>query len=113
MVIYFSYTNGSHEFSVEFCVLKFQVLGETTMDKGIRSSKSLRLGMPKAPQGNIQGILKHLSLGVPLVHRLTKRNIVKNVMVCFVLFPLFEVYCTNGSHEVFVEFCVLKFSSFG
>ena len=31
----------------------------------IRSSKSLSLGIPKAPQGNIQGRLKHLSLGMP------------------------------------------------
>ena len=42
-------------FSVEFCVVKFQVLGKDLMDYGIRSGKSLRLGMPKAPQGNIQG----------------------------------------------------------
>ena len=27
--------------------------------------KSLSLGMPKAPQGNIQGRLKHLGLGMP------------------------------------------------
>ena len=35
------------------CDWSFQVLGVITMDKGIRSGKSLRLGMPKAPQGNI------------------------------------------------------------
>ncbi|EMS62863.1 hypothetical protein TRIUR3_12659 [Triticum urartu] len=28
----------------------FQVLGKDSMDYGIRSGKSLRLGMPKAPQ---------------------------------------------------------------
>ena len=31
----------------------------------IRSDKTLSLGMPKAPQGNIQGISKQLSLGMP------------------------------------------------
>ena len=31
----------------------------------ISSGKSLILGMPKAPQGNIQGRLKYLSLGMP------------------------------------------------
>ena len=50
----FSYTNGAYKFSVEFCVVKFQVLGKDSMDYGIRSGKSLSLGMPKAPQGNIQ-----------------------------------------------------------
>ena len=35
------------------CDWSFQVLGVITMDKGIRSSKSLSLGMPKVPQGNI------------------------------------------------------------
>ena len=51
----FSYTNGAYEFSVEFCVVKFPSLGKDSMDYGIRSGKSLSLGMPKAPQGNIQG----------------------------------------------------------
>ena len=55
MVVLFSYTNGAYEFSVEFCVVKFQVLGKDSMDYGIRSGKSLSLGIPKAPQGNIKG----------------------------------------------------------
>ena len=51
----FSYTNGAYEFSVEFCVVKFSSFGKDSMDYGIRSGKSLSLGMPKAPQGNIRG----------------------------------------------------------
>ena len=51
----FSYTNGAYEFCVEFCVVKFSSLGKDSMDYGIRSGKSLILGMTKAPQGNIQG----------------------------------------------------------
>ena len=31
------------------------VLGEVSMDHAIRTGKILSLGMPKAPQGNIQG----------------------------------------------------------
>ena len=55
MVVLFSYTNGAYKVSVEFCVVKFQVLGKDSMDYVIRSGKSLSLGMPKAPQVNIQG----------------------------------------------------------
>ena len=51
----FSYTNEAYEFSVEFCVVKFSILGKDSMDYGIRSGKSLSLGIPKAPQGKIQG----------------------------------------------------------
>ena len=55
MVVLFYFTNGAYEFSVEFCAVKFQVLGKDSMEYGIRSGKSLSLGMPKAPQGNTQG----------------------------------------------------------
>ena len=51
----FYYTNGAHEFSVKFCVVKFSCFGKDSMDYGIRSGKSLSLGITKAPQGNIQG----------------------------------------------------------
>ena len=36
------------------------------------------------------------------------------IMNQFITVPKFMVYrYTNGSHEVSIEFCVLKFSSFG
>ena len=38
-----------------FVLWSFQVLGKDLMDYGISSGKSLCLGMPKAPQGKIQG----------------------------------------------------------
>ena len=42
-------------FSIEvLCCEVFKFLGKDLMDFGIRSGKSLSLGMPKAPQGNIQ-----------------------------------------------------------
>ena len=51
----FSYTNGSPEFLLSFVLWSFPILGKDLMDYGIRSGKSLSFGMPKAPQGNIQG----------------------------------------------------------
>ena len=43
-------------FSVEVsCCEVFKFLGKDLMGYGIRSGKSLRLGMPKAPKGKIQG----------------------------------------------------------
>ena len=52
----FYYTNGAYEiFLLSFVLWSFQVLGKDLMDFGIRSGKSLILGMPKAPQGKIQG----------------------------------------------------------
>ena len=52
----FSYTNGAYEFCVKFCAVEvFKFWVKDSMDYGIRSGKSLRLGMPKAPQGYIQG----------------------------------------------------------
>ena len=50
----FSYTNGAHEiFCLSFVLRSFQVLGKDLMGYGIRSGKSLSLGIPKAPQGKI------------------------------------------------------------
>ena len=51
----FSYTNGAYEFSVEFCVVKFSSFGKDSMDYGIRSGKSLSLGIPMAPQDKFKG----------------------------------------------------------
>ena len=52
----FSYTDGAHEVStLSFVLWSFQVLGKDSMDYGIRSGKSLILGIPKAPQGKTQG----------------------------------------------------------
>ena len=47
------------------CDWSFQAFGWDIDMRRIRSGKTLRLGMPKAPQGNIQGRLKYLSLGMP------------------------------------------------
>ena len=46
----FSYTNGAYEFLLSIVLWSFQVLGKDSMDYGIRSGKSLSLGIPKAPK---------------------------------------------------------------
>ena len=46
----FSYTNGASELLFwVLCGWSFQVLGKDSMEYGIRSGKSLSLGMPMAP----------------------------------------------------------------
>ena len=51
VVVYFLILTKLMRFSVEV----FKFLGKDLMDFGIRSGKSLSLGMPEAPQGKIQG----------------------------------------------------------
>ena len=56
VVVYFLILTELMRFSVEvLCCEVFKFLGKDLMDFGIRSGKSLSLGMPKAPQGKIQG----------------------------------------------------------
>ena len=59
------HTNLSHEVPLSFVWLKFSSFGWDIDMRRIRSDKTLSLGMPKAPQGNIQGRSKQLSLGMP------------------------------------------------
>ena len=65
VVICFLILTDLMRFCYVLCDWSFQVLGEIMMDEGIRSSKSLSLGMPMAPQGKILRRLKRLSLGMP------------------------------------------------
>ena len=56
VVVYFLTLTELMRFSVEvLCCEVFKFLGKDLMDFGIRSGKSLIFGMPKAPQGKIQG----------------------------------------------------------
>ena len=56
VVVYFLIVTELMRFSVEvLCCEVFKFLGKDLMDYGIRSGKSLSLGIPKAPQGKIQG----------------------------------------------------------
>ena len=51
----FSYTNGAYEFSVKFCVVKFSSFQQGFDRLWNKEWQELILGIPKAPQGNIQG----------------------------------------------------------
>ena len=65
VVVYFLILTELMRFFVEvLCCEVFKFLGKDLMDFGIRSGKSLSLGMPKASQGKIQG-QPSLSLGMP------------------------------------------------
>ena len=56
VVFYFlSLTELTRFSTLSFVLWSFQVLGKDLMDYGTMSGKSLSLGMPKAPQGKIQG----------------------------------------------------------
>ena len=56
VVIYFHILTELMRFSIEvLCCEVFKFLGKDLMDFGIRSGKRLSLGIPKAPQGKIQG----------------------------------------------------------
>ena len=59
------HTNLSHEVPLSFVWLKFSSFGWDVDMRRIRSDKTLRLGIPKAPQVNIQVRSKQLSLGMP------------------------------------------------
>ena len=59
------HNNLSHKVPLSFLWLKFSSFRWDDDMSRIRSDKTLSLGMPKAPQDNIQGISKQLSLGMP------------------------------------------------
>ena len=59
------HSNLSHEVPLSFMWLKFSSFGWDVDMRRITSENTLSLGMPKAPQVNIQGRLKRLSLGMP------------------------------------------------
>ena len=59
------HTNLSRKVLLSFVWLKFSSFGWDINMRRIRSVKTLSLGIPKAPQDNIQGIPKQLSLGMP------------------------------------------------
>ena len=59
------HTNLSHEVPLSFVWLKFSSFGWDVNMRRIRSEKTIILGIAKAPQGDIQGRSKQLSLGMP------------------------------------------------
>ena len=59
------HANLSHEVPLSFVWLKFSSFEWDVDMRRIRSDNTLSLGIPKAPQVNIQGGFKQLSLGMP------------------------------------------------
>ena len=58
------HTNLSHEVPLSFVWLKFSSFGRDVDMRRIMSENTLRLGITKAPQDNIKGRSKQLSLGM-------------------------------------------------
>ena len=99
--------------------MKFSSFGWDGDMRRTRSGKRLSLGMPKAPQGNIQGRFKRLSLGMlreasPLsssklsVH-LTRSYIFVCHMICVLLGASF--YFVSISLLLFrIVFCIFSFN---
>ena len=99
MVVLFSYTNGAYEFSVEFCVVKFSSLGKDSMDYGIRSGKSLSLGMPRKASP-----LSTLSIG-----NFTWSYIFIHHMICVLLGASFY-FLSFFLMLVIIMFCIFSFN---
>ena len=105
------HTNPSHEVPLSFVWLKFSSFGWDIDMRRIRSGKTLRLGMPKATKGNIQGRLKRLSSGMPRKASplssskpsvyLTRSYIFICHMICVLLGAYFHyTYCFNKSLDL-------------
>ena len=101
VVIYFLILTELTSFLLSFVLWSFQVLGKDLMDYGIRSGKSLSLGMPKAPQGNIQGRPKLLSLGMPQMASPISSIIHRYVLGAIFLFITWYEFCLE--HRVLYE----------
>ena len=74
-------------FSVEvLCCEVFKFWGKDLMDFGIRSGKSLSLGMTKAPQGKIHGQPKAKAWGCPGRHPLFRLRLSITLLEAIFLF---------------------------
>ena len=73
-------------FPVEFCVVEFQVLGKDLMGYGIRSGKSLSLGITKAAQGKIKVQPKAYAWGCPGRHPLFRLRLSVTLLGAIFLF---------------------------
>ena len=87
------HTNQSHKVPLSFVWLKFSSFGWDVDMRRIRSDKSLSLGMPKAPQGNIQGRSKQLSLGMHGRHPLFHLRSSVTLLGAIFLFTTWYVFC--------------------
>ena len=78
-----------------------------------RSGKTLSLGMPKAPQGNIQGRLKRLSLGMPRkASPLSSSTLSVTSLGTIFLFVTWYVFCLERHFILFLFACCYLKQSF-
>ena len=110
-----SYTNGSREgFVGVLCDWSFQVLGYPTMDEGIRSKKSLSLGMPLHPK-LLSKNEQTTKLGdAPEWHPLFLLTTISILLEAIFLFVTYYVFCLERLvwyESLLVLFCVLSFDS--
>ena len=78
---------------MSFVLWSFQVLGKAFMDYGIRSGKSLSLGIHNAPQGNIQGHPRAKAWGCPGWHLLFHLLLSVTLLGAIFLFTTWYVFC--------------------
>ena len=92
-MVYFLILTELTSFLLSFVLWSFQVLGKDSMNYGIRSGKSLSLGIPKAPQGNIQGQPKAEAWGCPGRHPLFRLHSSVTLLGAIFLFTTWYVFC--------------------
>ena len=91
------HTNLSHEIPLSFVCLKFSCFGWAIDMRRIRSDMTLILGIPKAPQGNIQWISKQLSLGMPRkASPLSSPTLSVTSLGAMFLFTTWYVFCLES-----------------
>ena len=104
-MIYFYYTNPSHEVPLSFVWLKFSSFGWDTDMRRIRSDKNLSLGCPRYPQGNIQGRFKRLSLGMPRKTSPLSSSTLSVYLTWSYIFIRHIIWVLLGESYYFVVFC--------
>ena len=83
------------------CCEVFKFWGKDFIDFGIRSGKSLSLGMPKAPQGKIKGQPKAEAWGCPGRHPLFRLHLSVTLLGAIFLFTTRYLFCLE--HLVWYE----------
>ena len=103
------YTNLSHEFLLSFVWMKLLRFRKTVIWEELRRHKSSSLGMPKASQYNIQGILKCLSLGMPWKASPLSSSKLSVYLTRSYIFIRHMIYVLPGASFYFTRTCLLLF----
>ena len=102
------HTNLSHKVPLRFVWLKFSSFGWDIDMRRIRSDKTLSLGMPRAPHGNIQGRSKQLRLGMTRKASPLLSTSIGNFTWSYIF--IYHMICVLlGASIYFVRICLLLF----